>query len=109
MVCLQLPARSQRYDGCFKSPSSTGCSGSTTTPSRPKPRSVTEAAPIATFTLPARLEDMRLISELLHRVGREAGLSAGDLIDLELAVIEAANNVVIHGFGPNAAEGELEV
>jgi serine/threonine-protein kinase RsbW len=49
--------------------------------------------------LPARLEEVRRISEALAKAAGEAGLSPGELIDLDLAVVEAANNIVIHGYG----------
>jgi serine/threonine-protein kinase RsbW len=45
------------------------------------------------------LEEGRRISEALSSAAGEAGLSAGDLIDLNLAVAEAANNIVLHSYG----------
>lgn len=49
---------------------------------------------------------MRDIAAPLRRLGRAEGLSEGDLIDLELAAVEAANNIVLHG---GRAEAEIQV
>jgi serine/threonine-protein kinase RsbW len=45
------------------------------------------------------VEEVRRISEALAIAAGEAGLSPGELIDLDLAVVEAANNIVLHGYG----------
>jgi serine/threonine-protein kinase RsbW len=50
------------------------------------------------LTLPARLEDIRRISEALAQAAGQAGLTPGETIDLDLAVVEAANNIVLHGY-----------
>jgi serine/threonine-protein kinase RsbW len=59
---------------------------------------VAEARPPVVLSLPARLEESRRISDALSSAAAEAGLSAGELIDLNLAVAEAANNIVLHGY-----------
>jgi serine/threonine-protein kinase RsbW len=59
---------------------------------------VAEDRPPVVLTLPARLEQIRRISEALAKAAGEAGLSPGELIDLDLAVVEAANNIVLHGY-----------
>jgi serine/threonine-protein kinase RsbW len=51
------------------------------------------------LALPARLEEGRKISEALARAAAAAHLHPGELIDLDLAVAEAANNIVLHGYG----------
>lgn len=63
-----------------------------------------EARAPLVLSLPARLEEGRRISEALSRAASEAGLSPGDLIDLDLAVAEAANNIVLHGYGGDSAQ-----
>jgi serine/threonine-protein kinase RsbW len=58
--------------------------------------------------LPARLEEIRKISEAIAKAAGEAGLSPGEMIDLDLAVVEAANNVLLHGYGGDESQS-LEV
>jgi serine/threonine-protein kinase RsbW len=60
---------------------------------------VAEARAPLLLSLPARLEEGRRISEALSQAASEAGLSQGEFIDLDLAVAEAANNIVLHGYG----------
>jgi serine/threonine-protein kinase RsbW len=59
---------------------------------------VAEERPPLVLSLKARLEEVRRISEAVAVAARKAGLSAGELIDFELAVVEAANNIVLHGY-----------
>ena len=63
-----------------------------------------EPRPPVILSLPARLEEGRRISEALSRAAGEASLSQGELIDLDLAVAEAANNIVLHGYGGDAGQ-----
>jgi len=54
------------------------------------------AAEEASFTIEADLSQVR---ELARFVRQEAGLNEAALADLELAVVEAANNIILHGYG----------
>lgn len=63
-----------------------------------------EARAPLVLSLPARLEEGRRISETLSKAAREAGLTQGELIDLDLAVAEAANNIVLHGYGRDESQ-----
>lgn len=54
---------------------------------------------LADMTVPGQLDRVRDFAPALHQHGSAVGLSDEALIDLELAVVEAANNVVTHGYG----------
>ena len=57
------------------------------------------------YCIPARLEDVRTLAEWVRQEAEKTGLSPELLIDLELALVEAANNIVIHGY--RGAKGEI--
>jgi serine/threonine-protein kinase RsbW len=50
------------------------------------------------LTLDARLEETDRLAEAVRRLCATAGLSEDQAGELELAVVEAANNVVLHGY-----------
>jgi serine/threonine-protein kinase RsbW len=51
------------------------------------------------ITVPARLEAVRTLAEWVCGEARRAGLTSDGVIDLELALVEVANNIVLHGYG----------
>jgi len=55
----------------------------------------------------ANLDTARELAHALREAGALAELGREALIDLELAVVEAINNIVIHGYG--AETGEIEM
>jgi serine/threonine-protein kinase RsbW len=57
--------------------------------------------------IPARLEAVAQLASLVREVGEAAGLGESGVVELELAVVEAANNVVTHGY--DGAFGEIEM
>jgi serine/threonine-protein kinase RsbW len=59
---------------------------------------------VATLTLASRLEETDRIAAAVRQACIHARLSAEASADLELAAVEAANNIVIHGYGGNAAQ-----
>lgn len=72
----------------------------------PKPPFGLEA--LGHLRIRARLEEVRRLSEALNDAAPSAGLAADALIDLDLAMVEAANNVVLHGYG-GGSEDEIEL
>lgn len=54
----------------------------------------------------AELVAVRDLAEFLRAACQREGLSDGDMADLELALVEAANNVVEHGH-PAGESGEI--
>jgi serine/threonine-protein kinase RsbW len=57
--------------------------------------------------IPAQLIAVRELAEVVRQAAREAGLSDAGAIDLELAVVEAANNIVLHSYAGRAGEIEM--
>jgi serine/threonine-protein kinase RsbW len=57
--------------------------------------------------IPADLLQVRRLAEAVRRYGSEAGLPPVAIDDLELAVVEAANNIVIHGY--EGGSGQIEM
>jgi len=55
-----------------------------------------------TFTLqvPSNTENLAMIRDFVNGIGLRAGLSAGEVAKLELAVDEACANVIEHAYGP---------
>lgn len=51
----------------------------------------------AGFSCPATLDDVRLLAGFLQATLQKADVPEVARIDLELAVVEAANNIVLHG------------
>lgn len=49
------------------------------------------------LTAPATLIDVRRLAEAVSSFGRTMGMPAEQLFEMELAVVEAANNIVAHG------------
>jgi len=56
----------------------------------------------------ATIENLRTISDFVREAGRRLRLSEDVSFDLELAVEEAAANIVRHAYGPDRA-GDIEV
>lgn len=59
------------------------------------------------LSCPATLEDVRRIAEHIRTRCAEEGVDDMAAMELELAVVEAANNVVLHGYA--GASGEIAV
>lgn len=57
--------------------------------------------------IPARLEAVARFASVVREVGEAAGLGETEVVELELAVVEAANNIVSHGY--DGASGEIEM
>jgi serine/threonine-protein kinase RsbW len=57
--------------------------------------------------IPAQLVAVRELAEVVREAARQAGLSDAGAIDLELAIVEAANNIVLHGYAGRAGEIEM--
>lgn len=55
----------------------------------------------------ARLDRVRELADAARLAGQEAGLGAHALIDLELALVEAANNIVSHGYAGKSGEIQM--
>jgi serine/threonine-protein kinase RsbW len=51
------------------------------------------------LTLDSRLENVALAGRALHGIGSEAGLSAAECDELELCVVEAVTNAIVHAYG----------
>ncbi len=62
-----------------------------------------------TLRLPASLSSVARLTEVVREEGEAEGLEPGALIDLELAFVEAANNIVVHGYAGADGEITLEV
>ncbi|QPQ54979.1 ATP-binding protein [Allosphingosinicella flava] len=52
--------------------------------------------------LPADLGAVAALADDVRAACRAAGVDEAIAIDLEIAVVEAANNIVVHGYGPGA-------
>ncbi len=63
------------------------------------------APPEAAITIAATLEEVRRLTDRVRAFAEAHDSTEQVLIDLELAVAEAANNIVIHGYG--GASGEI--
>ncbi len=50
------------------------------------------------FSIPARLEDVRLIAASANTIFSQLGFNSVDVYQLELSVVEAANNIIIHAY-----------
>jgi serine/threonine-protein kinase RsbW len=59
-----------------------------------------------TFTLqvPSNTENLAMIRDFVNGIGLRAGLSAGEVAKLELAVDEACANVIEHAYGPEVTK-----
>lgn len=57
-----------------------------------------------TLILASRLEETDRVAAAVREACHHAGLNAEASADLELAAVEAANNIVIHGYGGNATQ-----
>lgn len=57
--------------------------------------------------VPALLDSVSVLATAAREEGEAAGLGADALIELELAVVEASNNIVAHGY--DGAAGEIEM
>lgn len=54
--------------------------------------------PPRAIVVPAGLEQIRSLAAWLREACEKVGLGENDAFDLELAMVEAANNVVLHGY-----------
>jgi len=70
-------------------------------------RSSADSAPL-TLSVPSRLEDVRRLAEFLRAACTAAAIDEMTAFDCELALVEAANNVVEHGYA-GVAEGEVSL
>jgi serine/threonine-protein kinase RsbW len=62
------------------------------------------------LTLPSSLENVALAGRALHGIGAEAGLEPLQCDQLELCVVEAVNNSILHAYeGQPGHEVRLEV
>jgi serine/threonine-protein kinase RsbW len=59
--------------------------------------------------LPAELKNLAVIRQFLEEAGRQLQSSDRALDDLTLAVDEMATNIILHGYGDQPGEIELEV
>ncbi len=64
--------------------------------------------PVTRLRLPSNLMDVARAASAVRDFALAAGLEASAIDDLELATVEAANNVVLHGY-QGAADGRLAV
>ncbi len=72
----------------------------------PKPPS---APPETELRVAATLLEVRRLTDCVRSFGLAHGLGEDTLVDLELAVGEAANNIVIHGYRGSAGEIALRI
>jgi len=56
--------------------------------------------------VPAKTENLRIISHFIHGIGHRLSLSEKTLFDLELAVEEAATNIISHAY-PDTQDGNI--
>lgn len=63
------------------------------------------AAEDASIRIDGDLEQVRVLAHFVRQKAANAGLDAIAQADLELAVVEAANNVILHGYG--SARGSI--
>ena len=61
-----------------------------------------------TLIIASRLEEVALVGTALHAFCRYASLPERDVGMIELAVVEAVNNVIFHGYG-NEPEHDITV
>ena len=52
-------------------------------------------------TVAAQLENVRILAEWLRSRCAQAGIAEAEAFDLELAMVEAANNCIEHGYADN--------
>jgi serine/threonine-protein kinase RsbW len=57
----------------------------------------------------AELGAVRELAQAVREAGVQARIGADALVDLELAVVEAANNIVIHGYGATSGAIEMRI
>ncbi|HEV2080563.1 MAG TPA: ATP-binding protein [Allosphingosinicella sp.] len=67
------------------------------------------APPEATITVAAKLEEVRRLTDCVRAFAEAHDSGQDALIDLELAVAEAANNIVIHGYDGTPGEITLHL
>jgi len=58
--------------------------------------------------VPAQSDNLRIISHFIHGIGHRLSLSEKTLFDVELAVEEAATNIIHHAY-PGDAQGEIRL
>lgn len=63
---------------------------------------------IGELRLPARHDNLRIISYFVHGIAHKLSLSERTLFDLELAVEEAATNIILHAY-PGEPKGEMVI
>lgn len=61
---------------------------------------------IGELRLPAQHDNLRIISHFVHGIAHKLSLSERTLFDLELAVEEAATNIITHAY-PNEPKGDI--
>ena len=66
------------------------------------------APPEAAISVDAQLEEVRRLTDCIRRFAEAHGSDEAALIDLELAVVEAANNIVLHGYSGAAGRISLQ-
>jgi serine/threonine-protein kinase RsbW len=59
---------------------------------------VDDPAVLSALRVPARLEEVRTLAEGLRQACAAAGMGDDAAFELELAMVEAANNIVLHGY-----------
>jgi serine/threonine-protein kinase RsbW len=59
--------------------------------------------------IPARLEAVAQLASVVRAAAKAAGLGEVAIVELELAVVEAANNIVAHGYDGRSGEIEMRV
>ena len=57
-----------------------------------------------TLQVPSSTENLALIRDFVTTIGTQAGLSANEVAQLELAVDEACANVIEHAYGKDASK-----
>ncbi|MGE0669145.1 MAG: ATP-binding protein [Sphingomonadales bacterium] len=69
-----------------------------------------DARVLISVRVPAELEAVRLLGQELRKACEQAGMSEAAAFEIELAMVEAANNIVIHGYaGREGAEIGMDV
>lgn len=66
-------------------------------PSRPDPGDASGRS--IALTVDSRLEAVALLGQAVRAVCLGAGMTAEGAADLELALVEAVNNIIVHGYG----------
>jgi serine/threonine-protein kinase RsbW len=59
--------------------------------------------------IPARLDAVAQLASVVREAAKAAELGEFEIVDLELAVVEAANNIVAHGYSGGSGEIEMRV